>query len=225
MKMKFSTSDKLTRFTFTALLILLLICLSAVSWAEKGAGAPNYPARYMGGEAEIITAPNGARIYDKALEAVSRIVYTEPTVQNLGGGASSAIPELGPVLTARVLVQFSNFLPREGEDASIDRSQTMAEQVAGRWIRSDGGYILEIKEIMKDGTLKAAYFNPRAINVARAEISKRKGNLAIFIELRDMNYPGSFYKLLYDAKSDRLIGTYFQAVHGEIHVIEFARVQ
>lgn len=166
----------------------------------------------MGGEAEIVTAPNGARIYDKALERVGQIVYTEPTVENLGdgvwiiggysianfcvieapeglivydtgdyaeegkhlrrvieekiskkpikaiiyshshyalgggamvddpasvtvighqklnetvktnlegGGAPSAIPELGPVLSARMLVQFSNFLPLKGEDASI----------------------------------------------------------------------------------------------------------
>jgi len=166
----------------------------------------------MGGQAEIIKAPNGALIYDKALEAVGKIVYTEPTVENLGdgvwviggysianfcviegpeglivydtgdyaeegmhvrkiieekiskqpikaiiyshshyalgggamvddpasvtvighlklnetvktniegGGAPSAIPELGPVLSARSAVQFSNFLPLEGEDASI----------------------------------------------------------------------------------------------------------
>lgn len=172
----------------------------------------NYPARYMGGDAKIITAPNGALIYDKALSLVSQIVYTEPIVENLGdgiwiiggysianfvvieapeglivydtgdyaeegkhlrqlieekiskkpiqaiiyshshyalggralvddpasvtvvghkmlnetvktnlegGGAPSAIPELGPVLTARSLVQFSNFLPNKGEDATI----------------------------------------------------------------------------------------------------------
>src|SRR5271169_444024 len=36
-----------------------------------------------------------------------------------GGGAPSMIPELGPVLTARAAVQFSNFLPENGEDATI----------------------------------------------------------------------------------------------------------
>jgi len=172
----------------------------------------NYPARYMGGEANIIKAPNGALIYDKALASVGKIVYTQPTVENLGdgiwviggysianfavieapeglivydtgdyaeegahvrqiieekiskrpikaiiyshshyalggsamvddpasvmvigheklnetvktnlegGGSPSAIPELGPVLSARGSVQFSNYLPTEGEDASI----------------------------------------------------------------------------------------------------------
>lgn len=36
-----------------------------------------------------------------------------------GGGAPSAIPEIGPVLTARTLIQFSNYLPTEGEDATL----------------------------------------------------------------------------------------------------------
>jgi alkyl sulfatase BDS1-like metallo-beta-lactamase superfamily hydrolase len=36
-----------------------------------------------------------------------------------GGGAPSAIPELGPALTARAAVQFSNFLPDQGPDATL----------------------------------------------------------------------------------------------------------
>jgi hypothetical protein len=36
-----------------------------------------------------------------------------------GGGAPSAIPEIGPVLTARAAIQFSNFLPTDGEDATL----------------------------------------------------------------------------------------------------------
>ncbi|MBP0021486.1 MAG: MBL fold metallo-hydrolase [Cyanobacteria bacterium SBLK] len=174
---------------------------------------PNYPDRYMGGPATLTTAPNGAIIYDKALEAANANAYREPTVEDLGngiwviggesivncivieapdglivydtgdsaeegqrfrkaieskisstkpikaiiyshshyalgagemvddpasveiighpklnetveanlqgGGAPSAIPELGPVLTARAAVQFNNYLPTEGEDAAI----------------------------------------------------------------------------------------------------------
>lgn len=43
------------------------------------------------------------------------------TVQNnfRSGGAISQIPELGPVLTARQLIQFSNFLPDNGEDGLL----------------------------------------------------------------------------------------------------------
>lgn len=35
------------------------------------------------------------------------------------GGAPAAIPEIGPVLTARAMVQFNNYLPKEGEDAAL----------------------------------------------------------------------------------------------------------
>jgi alkyl sulfatase BDS1-like metallo-beta-lactamase superfamily hydrolase len=43
------------------------------------------------------------------------------TVENSlkGGGAPSAIPEVGPLLTSRVLVQFNNFMPTKGPDAAI----------------------------------------------------------------------------------------------------------
>ena len=84
--MKYSVLDKAAHIKITGLLILLLICVPALSWAQNKPAASNYPDRYMGAEANIITAPNGARIYDEALERVSQIVYTEPTVQNLGDG-------------------------------------------------------------------------------------------------------------------------------------------
>lgn len=99
------------------------------------------------------------------------------------------------------------------------------QRLTGRWTRPDGGYILELKEIGKDGTLNAAYFNPRSINVSRAEIRRTESEIAILIELRDVNYPGSIYNLRYDPKTDRLIGTYFQAVHGETYNIEFLRAK
>jgi uncharacterized protein (DUF2147 family) len=97
------------------------------------------------------------------------------------------------------------------------------QRLIGRWVRSDGGYVLELKEIGKDGTLKAVYLNPRPINVSRAEFSDKDGTLTIFIELRDINYPGSKYNLKYDPGADRLRGTYFQAVQGATYEVEFAR--
>jgi alkyl sulfatase BDS1-like metallo-beta-lactamase superfamily hydrolase len=36
-----------------------------------------------------------------------------------GGGSPSAIPEVGPYMTPRVLIQFNNFLPDEGPDAAL----------------------------------------------------------------------------------------------------------
>ncbi|GEM_PF-463349 len=99
------------------------------------------------------------------------------------------------------------------------------QRLAGRWIRPDGGYLLELSDIKKDGSLKAAYFNPRPINVSRAEFRRTKATMSIFVELRDANYPGSKYSLRYDPASDRLKGTYFQAVEKQSYDVEFVRMQ
>jgi hypothetical protein len=97
------------------------------------------------------------------------------------------------------------------------------KRLIGGWVRPDGGYILELKGIGKDGNLQATYFNPRPINVARAYVTRKDGRLMVFIELRDINYPGSTYNLQYDSASDRLKGTYFQAVEKQTFNVEFAR--
>jgi hypothetical protein len=110
-------------------------------------------------------------------------------------------------------------------DAPQSPGETDDQRLTGRWVRPDGGYTLELKEIGKDGTLKAAYFNPRPINVSQAEIRRKEGEVTVFIELRDANYPGSTYNLRYDPKTDRLIGAYFQAVHGETYNIVFLRAR
>jgi hypothetical protein len=41
-------------------------------------------------------------------------------------------------------------------------------KVVGRWVRRDGGYVLELRNPTFDGRLAAAYFNPRPINVSRS---------------------------------------------------------
>lgn len=119
------------------------------------------------------------------------------------------------------------FMPAMAAAAGTSKSakKTDAQRLIGRWVRPDGGYILEVKEIGNDGKLKAAYFNPKSIKVARAELHRKEGKLNITVELRDVNYPGSTYHLQYDPKSDRLIGTYFQAVYGETYEIEFTRAR
>lgn len=110
-------------------------------------------------------------------------------------------------------------------DTQPSAGQIDEQRLTGRWVRPDGGYVLELREVGKNGTLKAAYFNPQSIKVARAELSRKDGALLIFVELRDVNYPGSTYNLRYDPETDRLIGTYFQAVYGETYRIEFKRAK
>jgi hypothetical protein len=89
------------------------------------------------------------------------------------------------------------------------------ERLAGKWVRPDGGYILELREVGSTGSLKAGYYNPKSIKVHSASWQSVEGKLKIFVELRDINYPGSTYNLQYDPMSDRLKGKYFQAVAGQ----------
>jgi hypothetical protein len=103
--------------------------------------------------------------------------------------------------------------------------QTDVQSLEGRWVRPDGGYILELREIKKDGSVSAAYYNPRPIKVFSARWSRKEGKINLYVELRDVNYPGSKYNLQYESASDRLKGTYFQAVEKRNFDIEFVRAK
>jgi hypothetical protein len=104
-------------------------------------------------------------------------------------------------------------------------AETDFSRLEGKWVRPDGGYVLELKNIRKDGSLTAAYFNPRPIKVFRAELSRKEGKMTLFVELRDINYPGSTYTLQYDPVTDQLKGKYFQAVERQTFDILFIRAR
>jgi uncharacterized protein (DUF2147 family) len=99
------------------------------------------------------------------------------------------------------------------------------QKLEGRWQRDDGGYLIDISRVDAGGTLTAAYFNPRPINVAKAEASMLGQTVRVFIELRDVNYPGSTYQLTYDPAEDRLKGSYFQAALQETYDVVFVRLK
>ncbi len=120
---------------------------------------------------------------------------------------------------------FGMVFAQSGNSQKQTQVQTDVQLLEGRWIRPDGGYVLELGEIKKDGNLKASYFNPRPINVFSAKWSRKEGKINLFVELRDVNYPGSKYNLQYDPKSDRLQGTYFQAVEKQTFNVEFVRAK
>jgi hypothetical protein len=94
----------------------------------------------------------------------------------------------------------------------------------GRWQRTDGGYVIAIKQAAPDGTLQAGYYNPRPINVSRAEASIFKEHIKVELELRDTGYPGSSYTLVYDPDEDVLIGFYYQAVQRQTFDVMFVRL-
>lgn len=95
------------------------------------------------------------------------------------------------------------------------------DRLAGRWVRTDGGYILEVRAVDPQGRADAAYLNPRPIHVEQALATRAGGTLTLFVELQDVNYPGSIYNLAYDPAADRLEGTYFQAVEGQTYSVTF----
>ena len=97
--------------------------------------------------------------------------------------------------------------------------------LVGRWQRTDGGYVIEIKRVATDGTMTAGYFNPRPINVSWAKASAFKGHLKVEVELRDTGYPGSSYTLLYDPDKDALLGLYYQAVQQRNFDVVFMRMK
>lgn len=102
--------------------------------------------------------------------------------------------------------------------------QAGPDRLTGRWLRPDGGYVIEIRGAQDNGVLDAGYFNPRPIHVSRAEWRRDGGRLQVFMELRDANYPGSTYTLRYAPEQDRLVGDYFQAVQQQTFYVEFIRM-
>jgi len=76
-----------------------------------------------------------------------------------------------------------------------------------------------------NGSLAAGYFNPQSIHVAQAEASREGGVMKVFIELRDVNYPGSTYTLTYDPASDQLKGVYYQAVEKQRFPVAYVRMK
>jgi hypothetical protein len=99
------------------------------------------------------------------------------------------------------------------------------EQLKGKWVRTDGGYVLDIKQIANDGKIDAAYLNPKPINVAKASASLEAGKMNVFIELRDRLYPGNYYKLTYDAGKDQMAGVYYHLGIGQQFDVVFVRMK
>ncbi len=99
------------------------------------------------------------------------------------------------------------------------------ESVAGRWLRPDGGYILELSRPSPGEKFKATYLNPRPIRVATTRVTREGNATRVFVELLDVGYPGSYYDLVYDPAGDRLVGFYFQAKMNATFDVFFVRAE
>ena len=93
----------------------------------------------------------------------------------------------------------------------------------GKWLRADGGYVLELRGADMSGVLDAGYFNPKSIHVSRAIWMQGGPGLQVMVELNDVGYPGATYVLTYDPQGDRLAGQYTQPQMQQTFDIEFVR--
>jgi hypothetical protein len=132
---------------------------------------------------------------------------------------------------AVVAVSLLLLKPQQNEPVpqSPDRGATSSDaevdfqKLIGRWLRPDGGYILDIRAVSSDGVMDASYLNPRTIHVAQAKATRKGNTLEVFIELRDQGYPGSTYTLNYDPNEDAFSGIYFQAALKQSFQVVFVR--
>lgn len=99
------------------------------------------------------------------------------------------------------------------------------QPLIGHWQRTDGGYVIKARRVAPDGTADVGYFNPRPVNVSRAQASMYKNYIKLEVELRDRGYPGSTYTLVYDQPNDRLIGLYYHAVSRQNFDVVFIRMK
>jgi hypothetical protein len=114
--------------------------------------------------------------------------------------------------------------PRSSLAAPADSPESGFRALHGRWLRPDGGYILDIRDVDARGKIDAVYLNPRPIAVARAEATRDGALLNVFVELRAPGYPGSTYTLTYDPQRDQLAGIYFQAALQQRFDVVFVRM-
>lgn len=133
------------------------------------------------------------------------------------------------LLTATLLAVagFWYLSPKRSDAQPPSQSAAVAapeyQKLKGRWQRTDGEYVIDIKSVADSGRMDASYFNPRSIRVARAEASRQGAAVKVAIELRDEGYPGSTYDLTYDATNDQLEGSYYHAGLKQTFAVVFVK--
>ena len=117
------------------------------------------------------------------------------------------------------------FFLLHGRTGAGTGTKTAFDSLKGRWLRPDGGYVIDIRDVDASGKMAAGYFNPRPINVSQAEASREGDTTKVFIELRDVNYPGATYNLTYDPERDQLRGVYYQPAVRQSFDVFFIRMK
>lgn len=134
------------------------------------------------------------------------------------------------VAVALVLLGLSSFACMKSDwknifsfDSTTSAAPIDFQKLIGKWVRPDGGYVLDIKSINPDGKIEMTYLNPQPINVSKAQVNTKTGKTKLFIELRDKGYPGSYYTLTFDSETNRLVGVYHHLVLNQNFDIYFIK--
>ena len=135
-------------------------------------------------------------------------------------GACSKAPESAPATPAPAAAPATPAAPAPAAKPAVPEAVL---KLMGRWLRSDGGYVLELRKADLSGVVEAGYFNPKPINVSRAIWMQGGSGLQVMVELNDVGYPGATYVLTHDAATDRLVGQYNQPAMQQTFDIEFTR--
>jgi hypothetical protein len=147
------------------------------------------------------------------------IVLTVAIVASLGLWWWKARPDTEPPAAPRPAETRTTSSP-----APAERPKADFQKLKGSWLRPDGGYVIAVKSVDDNGRMEASYSNPGPIHVAKAEASRDGETVKVFVELRDVNYPGSTYDLIYDPQSDSLSGIYYQAALQQRFEVVFTRM-
>ena len=107
--------------------------------------------------------------------------------------------------------------------AAAAPAKVSAEVLKGTWLRPDGGYRIAINGVGPDGTLDATYFNPTRLPFAKAQVAQDGATFRVVLELQAGGYAGSTYDLLYEPATNRLKGTFYQAVAKQKFDVYFVR--
>ena len=134
-------------------------------------------------------------------------------------------PENSPAPAPATASETATNASRTSTNAAATAVKPAFAKLAGKWQRTDGDYLVQIKAIDPSGKLDVGYFNPNPINVSRAAAFEKDNATQVFIELRDVNYPGCTYTLVYDPKTDQLFGQYFQAAMQQTFDVTFERAK
>ena len=98
-------------------------------------------------------------------------------------------------------------------------------RLAGRWRRSDGAYILEVRAVDDRGTLDAVSLEATSIEETRGMVWRDGATTTLFVALHHVDAPGSAYTLTYDPARDDLEGTYYDAARQQEIPVVFSRAR